>query len=368
MGKPDISEITIRRMVYDHIVENDLSEIKKDLFLFDKIILPFKVTRIDPIFPSLESVNSGEEEAEDFIKIRVNYKIVLDLLKINGSGERKQYIKTVNFDRLQYKSALRDTKIKSLNITLADKVKPKLDEYLEFDSDELFVPGALVRIFGGAIRDSIAGKKINDVDLLVGSKSLQYIEYVLESNGYSYVEQLTPKDLSSIYTDIKVINEPHSWVKGNKIVQIIRPATPGFDMRKTSRSKPERFDRELFNEEIYKSSFKDLIRNVDISCCGVSYDGNNIYENFPNAVSHCRSGIFIVNHKAKMYSEKRITHRKVKLEGKGFTQVDPGTATNRDIKIDMILDKEKLDYVLEWTSNTYYGDKLPDEDFDDLFL
>jgi hypothetical protein len=38
------------------------------------------------------------------------------------------------------------------------------------------------------------------------------------------MESLTPKDLSSIYTDIRVINEPHSWLKVDKIIQLIRPA------------------------------------------------------------------------------------------------------------------------------------------------
>ena len=49
-------------------------------------------------------------------------------------------------------------------------IKKRLDEYLEFDSDSLFYPTQsgliLARIFGGAVRDSIAGQKINDIDLL----------------------------------------------------------------------------------------------------------------------------------------------------------------------------------------------------------
>ena len=56
-------------------------------------------------------------------------------------------------------------------------IKEKLDEYLEFDSNLLFnrTPiqseyeysikvKRLVRIFGGAIRDIIAGQTINDID------------------------------------------------------------------------------------------------------------------------------------------------------------------------------------------------------------
>ena len=74
-----------------------------------------------------------------------------------------------------------------------------------------------------------------------------------------------------------------------------------------------------------------------------------------------------MNGGAKMYSETRITHRKVKLSERGWEEVKPGISTNRDLKIDMILDKNKLDYVPEWRSDVYHGDKLPDEDYDDLF-
>jgi hypothetical protein len=100
-------------------------------------------------------------------------------------------------------------------------IKEKLDEYLEFDSNLLFNSDnikvkKLVRIFGGAIRDIIAGQKINDVDILVGSKTLSYIEDILTNQGYNYMESLGPKDLSAVYKDIKIINEPRTWVKDYK--------------------------------------------------------------------------------------------------------------------------------------------------------
>ena len=163
-------------------------------------------------------------------------------------------------------------------------IKEKLDEYLEFDSNLLFnrTPiqckyeyggkvKRLVRVFGGSIRDIIAGQPINDVDILVGAQSSRLVELTLKEQGYTYMESLTPKDLSSVYTDIKVINEPRTWMKGIKIVQLIRPVI------RVTRDSDLRY---------YERGFVDLIQNVDLSCCGISWDGENLYENYPNAIAH----------------------------------------------------------------------------------
>jgi len=184
------------------------------------------------------------------------------------------------------------------------------------------------------------------------------------------MESLTPKDLSSIYTDIKIINEPHSWVKEDKIIQLIRPAggllktretTPGCEQKRRviglanilihASDALKEIQKPEIRESIYKKSFIDLIRNVDISCCGVSYDGEKVYENYESAVSHCKNGIFIINKEAKMYSNKRIIHRTTKLIGRGWEEVNPGVATNRDLKIDKILDEDILDYIPEYKDN-----------------
>ncbi len=204
---------------------------------------------------------------------------------------------------------------------IEDKIENKLSEYLEFDSNELFGSKFnLVRIFGGAIRDIIADQPIHDVDILCGSKAVTFIESVLEQNGYQYMETLNGKDLQEMYSEIHVINEPHTWIKGKKIVQLIRPSL-GFQYKDTLS---------------YRQGFVDLISNVDISCCGVSWDGERLHEDFPNAILHCRSKVFSINMEAKMYSNKRIEHRRVKLETRGWKQIRNNTRENRDLKIDFI--------------------------------
>lgn len=198
-------------------------------------------------------------------------------------------------------------------------IKQNLDEYLEFDSELLFRPGFLTRIFGGAIRDSISGEKINDIDLLCGSRSMMFVNQVLTNNGYNFVESLQAKDLANIYSDIHVICEPHTWIKGTKIVQVIRPAL-GHNLSKSE----------------YEIEFLNLISNVDISCCGVSWNGE-LQENYPNAIIHCQNRVFSVNEMAKMYSSNRIRYRVHKFIERGWERIENDIPNNRQQKINNIL-------------------------------
>jgi hypothetical protein len=221
---------------------------------------------------------------------------------------------------------------------IEDKIKNKLDDYLEFDSKLLFnrTPilckyeyggkvKRLVRIFGGAIRDIIADQTINDIDILVGAQSLKLIELTLKENGYTYIEMLNGKYLQEMYSEIHIINEPHTWIKGTKIVQLIRPVVFNQESSKYT-------DKSL---SIYEQGFKDLISNVDFSCCGVSWDGETLHEDYPNAILHAQSKVFSVNMWAKMYSPKRAQHRKVKLENRGWKEIENKTEVNRDLKLNL---------------------------------
>ena len=242
-------------------------------------------------------------------------------------------------------------------------IKEKLDEYLEFDSKLLFnrTPigensikvKRLVRVFGGAIRDIIAGQPINDIDILVGSKSSKLLEFTLKEQGYNYMESLAPKDLSSIYTDIKVINEPRTWMKGVKIVQLIRPVI------RVTRDSDLRY---------YERGFVDLIQNVDISSCGVSWDGENLYENYPNAIAHCQNFSFYINKNAKMYSHSRSVMRSYKFIERGWKQIEmDDTAVARDQRIENLLsDKPAIDYISELPNGVYCVSWKEEQD-DDLF-
>jgi hypothetical protein len=237
-------------------------------------------------------------------------------------------------------------------------IKEKLDEYLEFDSNLLFnrTPieeysiklKRLVRIFGGAIRDIIAGQPINDVDILVGAQSSKLVELTLKEAGYTYMKSLAPKDLSSVYTHIQIINEPKTWIKGTKIVQLIKPVIKTTDLR------------------YYEMGFVDLIQNVDISSCGVSWDGVHLYENFPNAIAHCQNLSFYINKMAKMYSRQRSSLRRYKFIERGWREIEMNdAAVARDQRIDNLLgDKPAIEFVSELPKGVYGGSFKDNNGFD----
>jgi len=218
---------------------------------------------------------------------------------------------------------------------LKEKIKGELDKYLEFDSNLIFntepivserMPyKRLIRIFGGSLRDIIAGKSIKDIDILVGSKSISYIERILIENGYIYMDSLTPKDINSMYSDLKILSEPHTWIKSEKIVQLIRPSFNGISREKQA--------------DNYERSFINLIQNVDISCCGLSYDGYNLYENYKDAVLHCKSLLFEINNRAIMYNPNRIEHRKYKLLDRGWNEIS-SLSDYREIKINRLISND----------------------------
>lgn len=208
-------------------------------------------------------------------------------------------------------------------MSFEEKIKYKLDEYLGFNSDDLFV-NDLIYIFGGSIRDILSDDKINDIDILSGSKSYSNLRNIIESNGYVFMESLYNKDHIYDYKDIHVINEPHTFINNErKIIQIIKPAIP----------LSESDDK----DKIYKEGFFNLISNVDISSCGLSYNGA-LFENYPNAILHCLNKVFYINKKARMYSLNRIDGRRFKLLSRGWEEIYNEVADNRNLKIKNILD------------------------------
>ena len=221
---------------------------------------------------------------------------------------------------------------------MIQKINDRLNEYLEFDNSILFFD-PLIRIFGGAIRDSIADEKINDIDILCGAQSIRRLESILEENGYHNFEKLTSIDINNLYSTIHVISEPRTWIKGTKVVQLIRPRIDLLGGR-TNESE----------QQSYKDNFKALIENVDLSCCGLSWSKGILYENCESAILHCLNKQYNVNQDARMYSPERIIHRKGKLESRGWEEVSKNKSLKRDLKIDFILEnKEEFDFIKEWT-------------------
>lgn len=221
---------------------------------------------------------------------------------------------------------------------MIQKINDRLNEYLEFDNSILFFD-PLIRIFGGAIRDSIADEKINDVDILCGAQSIRRLEFILEENGYHHFEKLTSVDITNLYSTIHVISEPRTWIKGTKVVQLIRPRIQVMKVNPLA----------LQEQQNYTDNFKALIENVDLSCCGVSWSNGVLYENTESAILHCLNKQYTENTGARMYSYERATHRRAKLESRGWEQVSRNRVQRRDLKIDFVLEnKEEFEFTKEW--------------------
>jgi hypothetical protein len=219
---------------------------------------------------------------------------------------------------------------------MIQKINNRLNEYLDFNNNDLFIDD-LVRIFGGAIRDSIADQKINDIDILCGSESIKALEYILNKNGYYHFDKLSSVDINNLYSSIHVISEPRTWIKRNKVVQLIRPRIQSLETPNKS------------EQQNYIDNFKSLISNVDLSCCGVSWSNGILYENCESAVLHCLNKQYSRNQWARMYSAERVIHRTSKLLNRGWEEVRINTVEKRDLKIDFILESpESFEFTKEW--------------------
>jgi len=204
-----------------------------------------------------------------------------------------------------------------VNLNLIFLVKRRIDEYLEFDSDILFRDKGCdyLEIFGGAVRDSIANLDIHDVDILSLSKSAKRCVDILTDNGYKFVPELNGKDVQTMYSEMHCIFEPWTFINKNlKIVQIIRPSNVYLNDKRSL------IDNKL-KAKIDPTVFFDLMKQVDLSCCGVSYDGNTIKENCEDAILHCQNRYYSVNETAKMYNKDRYIHRTTKLDDRGWTNI-----------------------------------------------
>jgi len=225
------------------------------------------------------------------------------------------------------------------------KVKNRIDEYLEFDSSILFEKCDYLEIFGGAVRDSIADMEIHDIDILALPESSKRCCKILELKGYEFLPEINGKDIQSMYSEIHYIFEPWNFMNKNfKRVQIIRPTHDKEDTIKNSVIYSDYDGKPIPNFKFVNSSgFFETMKQVDLSCCGVSYNGKEIKENFQDAILHCRYKYYVENKNAKMYNPNRCCSRKSKLSDRGWVDVD---FLNEEEKINFERLK-KLEYILD---------------------
>lgn len=204
---------------------------------------------------------------------------------------------------------------------LKEKVEKRISDYIEFDVKELFEVSDYITIYGGAVRDSLAGLEIHDIDILCMPDSASKLRKFLKKYDYESLE-LYDQDALNMYHGISLIAEPWTLMnKNKKIIQIIRP-------RWFTKSPPSSIQKE------YKEAYHNLIKNVDISCCGVFLEhqgkGLILMEACKNAIIHCLSKTFVVNEWSALYNQNRTIFRENKLSSRGWHNLDNTLYTKYD--------------------------------------
>ena len=98
---------------------------------------------------------------------------------------------------------------------LTEKVKKGISDYIGFNVQEIFDQSDYITIYGGAVRDSIAGMDIHDVDILCVSKSAKILYKFLNSK-YNYKRlDLYDLDALNMYKGIRIISEPWTLMNDN---------------------------------------------------------------------------------------------------------------------------------------------------------
>jgi len=222
--------------------------------------------------------------------------------RIDGMNREELIDHVINLEKLIIKNE-KNRNIQYKDDSLYLKIKANISNYLGFDVSKILIDD--VDIFGGAVRDSISGDKINDVDILAMPNSSKKLMEILEDLGFA--QERNQMKLNELYYGIHIIHEPINYVKNDIIIQIIRP-----------RIVDASFYSCTYNTElIVKNTHMETLRNVDIRCCGVSIDNNGLIEHILNAIDDC------VNKNIKSLpdnsmSNARLTDRMNKLINKGW--------------------------------------------------
>ena len=167
-----------------------------------------------------------------------------------------------------------------------------LEEILEkFDIMEFITDDCL--IYGGAVRDVVAGKPlIGDLDVAVNSP--EFATNISRSSKWVTTSNHIPNRSYNVFNDL--IHSVISFRSHlSRVVQVIMVQQP--------------------------SSQMDIVRNVDISCCGVAIvdlsTDDRLVEIVENALDDCRRGVLRINKQSTFITELTLD-RANKLVKRGW--------------------------------------------------
>jgi len=223
------------------------------------------------------------------------------------------------------------------------KIQEKLSKYIGFNINELLSDDIdMMHIFGGAIRDIIANKKIHDIDILCLPDSKAKIIKILKSHDFIINEKISLIDIQRIYDNIKCIFSPITLTKvidGDiRYIQLITPAS-------TKISK----NRKLSLSVLFDNFFY-LLGQVDLINCAVHYSHNfGLRESHIGAIKHCQQHTFFELNKTEMNTD-RTEIRKRKFKNRGWINLDENLSDDDKKQLDR---HDKLTDILQKNKNYY---------------
>ena len=186
--------------------------------------------------------------------------------------------------------------------SIVDTIRSRISNYLGYDVNHLlFDTNDSAFVYGGAVRDSIADLPIHDIDIMALPRAARLLSQKLTDEfGFKQLP-LANIDIIRLYFGHRIINLPWTYIKDDCIVQLIRPA--------------------IGRHEIPRAKIEVCLRNVDLSCCGVAYKPTILIETCDNAIDHCKQKVFKALTENLLYRKDRITHRIVKLQERGWSEI-----------------------------------------------
>lgn len=196
-------------------------------------------------------------------------------------------------------------------------------------------------IYGGAIRDCIAGKElIGDLDFSVPLSEFNIvINSFLVNTKWIPTSGLTGYTTDDQYQDNASIENISSFKHmGGGIVQLVAAS--------------ETRDSAL-------ESAINVARQVDIICCGiVMLSDGRIFETVPGAYEDCIKGILRINPNHKAVKVETIRRRVEKLQNRGWTNTIDIEKVIKAVNAAKIKEEKKRQKLMKQTSINNQGKKI----------
>ena len=191
-------------------------------------------------------------------------------------------------------------------------VHEHLSQYLDMDVGH-YIKGLSVLVFGGAVRDALAGENINDIDIVGTQAGCGEINYKLQMQGYKknkeFGRAIEPRtDGEKQYVNQYNLFYMVEMIKGEKQVHLMVPKEDFY--KQVGLKFPD-------EQELCALMFAS---NVDLTNCAVAYNMHNGFISFLDcAVGNCLTKEFFGVKSAKLRHEENIQLRTDKFISRGWT-------------------------------------------------